>query len=117
VGERLAQLAASQTYRLTGEWSGPVFQSAVRAGATMRVRFAHAADLSSRLSPPGGFEIAGADRIFHPAAAHVEDGSVVVSAPEVPEPAAVRYAWTNNPAASLFNAAGFPAAPFRTDDW
>jgi sialate O-acetylesterase len=40
-----------------------------------------------------------------------------VSAAEVPEPVAVRYAFSNAPAASLYNAAGLPAAPFRTDDW
>lgn len=117
VGERLAQLAASQTYGLPGAWSGPVFQSAVRAGAALRVRFAHAGELVARATPLTGFEIAGADRIFHPAMANIEDSSVLVSAPEVPEPEAVRYAWTNSPAAALFNAAGLPAAPFRTDDW
>jgi sialate O-acetylesterase len=29
----------------------------------------------------------------------------------------VRYAWQSNPAANLFNGAGLPAAPFRTDTW
>jgi sialate O-acetylesterase len=30
---------------------------------------------------------------------------------------AVRYAWRDNPQASLFNREGLPASPFRTDDW
>jgi len=30
----------------------------------------------------------------------------------------VRYAWDNYPqGANLYNAAGLPAAPFRTDNW
>jgi sialate O-acetylesterase len=29
----------------------------------------------------------------------------------------VRYAWQSNPIATLFNGAGLPAVPFRTDDW
>ena len=27
------------------------------------------------------------------------------------------YAWQANPAAILFNEAGLPATPYRTDDW
>jgi len=29
----------------------------------------------------------------------------------------VRYAWQANPLATLYNAAGLPAAPFRSDNW
>jgi sialate O-acetylesterase len=64
-----------------------------------------------------GFEIAGADQVFHAATARIEGTSVVVSSPEVAEPVAVRHAYINAPVVSLFNAAGLPAAPFRTDDW
>jgi sialate O-acetylesterase len=42
---------------------------------------------------------------------------VIVSSKSVPNPKAVRYAWQSNPLATLFNGAGLPAAPFRTDDW
>jgi sialate O-acetylesterase len=30
---------------------------------------------------------------------------------------AVRYGWANNPKCDLYNKEGFPASPFRTDDW
>jgi len=33
------------------------------------------------------------------------------------EPAAVRYAWADNPVCNLYNQEGLPASPFRTDDW
>ena len=35
----------------------------------------------------------------------------------VREPVAVRYAWTNSPEANLYNGAGLPAVPFRSDAW
>ena len=42
---------------------------------------------------------------------------VVVSSAEVASPVAARYAWENFPTCNLFNGAGLPASPFRTDDW
>ncbi len=117
VGERLALVAEANTYGLAVEWSGPLFQSAARDGAALRVKYTHAAGLTSLVTPPTGFEVAGADKIFHPATVLIEGETVVVSAPEAPEPVAMRYAWTNSPAVSLYNGAGLPAAPFRTDDW
>jgi sialate O-acetylesterase len=67
---------------------------------------------------PKGFAIAGADQKFVWADATVEGETVVVSSGQVPEPVAVRYAWADNPeGCNLFDAAGLPMAPFRTDDW
>ena len=65
--------------------------------------------------PLTGFTVAGADKVFHPAVAEIKDDTVVISSPEVPQPAAVRYAWANVPEGNLYNAAGLPASPFRTD--
>ena len=117
VGERLALIAEANTYDLAVEWTGPLFQSVTPEGSALRVKFTHAAGLTSKMTPPTGFEVAGAAKIFYPAIALIEKESVAVSAPEVPEPVAVRYAWTNSPAVSLYNGAGLPAAPFRTDPW
>jgi sialate O-acetylesterase len=64
-----------------------------------------------------GFSVAGVDRKWHPAMARIEQNRVIVSAPEVIKPMAVRYGWANNPSCNLYNGAGLPAAPFRTDDW
>ncbi|MDR1279426.1 MAG: hypothetical protein LBK99_01210 [Opitutaceae bacterium] len=47
----------------------------------------------------------------------IEGDTVVVSSEEVPRPVAVRYAWAKNPTCNLYNKAGFPAEPFRTDDF
>ena len=65
----------------------------------------------------GEFSIAGKDHNWHWAGAKIEGDSVVVSSPAVPEPVAARYAWQANPLATLYNGAGLPAIPFRTDDW
>ena len=69
---------------------------------------------------PGGFEIAGEDRIWHKARANFRwwENKVEVWSEEVPEPVAVRYAFKNYPdGANLMTTSGQPFAPFRTDDW
>jgi sialate O-acetylesterase len=63
------------------------------------------------------FSIAGEDRKWFWAEAKIEGDTVVLSSPKVPQPKAARYAWQSNPRATLFNGAGLPAVPFRTDDW
>ena len=65
----------------------------------------------------GEFSIAGEDRKWYWADARIEGDAVIVSSVKVPQPKAVRYAWQSNPLATLFNGAGLPAGPFRTDDW
>lgn len=70
--------------------------------------------------PIVGFEIAGEDRVFHPARAHTSDnpkGEVRVWSDEVKNPVAVRYAFRNFIKGNLQNTFGIPAAPFRTDNW
>ena len=53
------------------------------------------------------------------AADAVIDGkTLVVSSDKVTAPVAVRYAFAMNPqGANLYNKDGFPASPFRTDNW
>lgn len=118
VGRRLAAVALAQTYGVPGDWSGPRFAGATREGSAMRVRFTHVdTGLIAAGKPPPAFELAGADRTFYPATASIDRDTVIVKSPDVPEPVAVRYAWSNTPDANLFNGAGLPAAPFRSDDW
>jgi sialate O-acetylesterase len=89
-------------------------------GNAIRVKFSH---LGGGLVAKGGgplkwFEIAGVDKKFVSAEAKIDGDTVVVSNPEVTSPVAVRYAWVNFPdGCNLFNAAGLPAAQFRTDNW
>jgi len=64
-----------------------------------------------------GFAIAGEDRRFVWADARIDGDAVIVASPKVLKPVAVRYGWADNPIANLYNGAGLPASPFRTDDW
>jgi sialate O-acetylesterase len=63
------------------------------------------------------FSVASQDQKWHWADARIEGDTIIVSSPEVPNPQKVRYAWQSNPAATLYNGAGLPAVPFRTDTW
>jgi sialate O-acetylesterase len=63
------------------------------------------------------FAVAGEDRKWFWAEARIDGDAVVVSSSKVSAPKVVRYAWQSNPKATLFNGAGLPAGPFRTDDW
>lgn len=64
-----------------------------------------------------GFTIAGADGKFVNAEAKIVGDMVVVSSPQVSTPVAVRFGWANYPLGNLWNKAGLPASPFRTDDF
>ena len=64
-----------------------------------------------------GFAIAGADEKFVWADAVIDGDTVLVSSADIKKPLAVRYAWEVYPLCNLYNGAGLPASPFRTDDW
>lgn len=116
VGRRLALIALTQTYGQTADHSGPVFVRADPEKGRLRVVFAHAVTgLIAREKPLSSFEVAGADGVYRPATAEIDGDTVLVRADDVPAPVAVRYAWSNSPEANLFNGAGLPAVPFRSD--
>ena len=119
LGERLTRMAMANVYGRTLEYSGPVYESMKVSGNAIRVKFSHlGGGLVAKDGPLKWFAIAGADGKFVPAEAKIEGDAVVVSSPEVSTPVAVRYAWDNYPeGCNLYNAAGLPAAPFRTDRW
>lgn len=118
LGERLTAIALAKTYGRKVEYTGPVYESMKVDGGRAKLKFAHATGLMAKGGAPAEFEIAGADEKFVPATAVIEGDSIVVSSPQVAAPAAVRYAWKDYPKdANLYNAAGLPAAPFRTDTW
>ncbi len=118
VGDRLSRIALAKIYGRDLEFSGPVYESMKVEGGAIRVKFSH---LGGGLVAKGGeplkwFVIAGADLKFVAAEAKIDGDTVMVSSPEVAAPVAVRYCWVNFPdGCNLFNAAGLPAAQFRTD--
>jgi sialate O-acetylesterase len=119
VGRRLAQWALAKTYGKTVVACGPLYKSMHVDGDKIDIDFDYA-DGGLAVRDGGklkGFAIAGADKKFVWADAQVVGNTVTVSCAEVKSPAAVRYAWANNPDCNLVNKEGLPASPFRTDDW
>lgn len=118
VGRRLALSALKVAYGQSVLASGPEFKSMKIQGHEVEIEFQNVGEgLMIQGEALKGFAIAGTDRKFVWANARIVNEKVVVSADEVPVPLAVRYAWSDNPEATLFNRAGLPAGPFRTDDW
>lgn len=121
VGYRLAAIALTDTYQLNLVSRGPTFDALTIRGAEAIVSFKH---IGSGLVTPDkygylrGFELAGDDRKFYPAQAFIQDGQVIVRSAAVTKPVAVRYNWMDVALeGNLFNREGFPAEPFRTDNW
>ena len=118
VGRRLATLALANVYGKEIIPSGPLFDRFKVEGNKVRISFKYGQGLkTSDGGPVKGFAIAGADRRFVWAEARIEGDTVVVSTPGIQKPVAVRYGWADNPLVNLYNKAGLPASPFRTDDW
>lgn len=118
VGHRLA-LNALAFYGRNTEYSGPIYQSMETAGNQIRLRFIHIGGglITKDNEPLKGFAIAGEDHKFVWADAKIDGETVVVWSDKVSQPQAVRYAWADNPECNLYNGAGLPASPFRTDNW
>ncbi|MEI6071647.1 MAG: sialate O-acetylesterase [Verrucomicrobiae bacterium] len=141
VGDRLAVLALANDYGKTIPFSGPVFQSMKIENGKARLNFAHIvgglvaqpvpasyvkSSFKNESAPlvrnsPGseleGFAICSEDQKWVWADAKIDGDTVLVWSDRVPKPVAVRYGWANNPTCNLYNKAGLPASPFRTDDF
>ena len=117
VGERLAFAALDETYGMPVEGSGPAYAGMKVEGGKIVLRFDHAEGLAAKGGKLTGFTIAGADRKWVNADAEIRGRTVVVSSPSVSNPVAVRYGWANFPVLNLWNGAGLPASPFRTDEF
>lgn len=118
VGDRLARLALNQTYgKRDVVCFGPTFKGAKFDGPKVTVRFDHAQGLKIEGPKLNGIEVAGEDKVFHPAEAKVEGETLVVTCAEVGKPVSVRFGFRDAVVTNLFNEAGLPAPPFRSDDW
>lgn len=118
VGDRLAFCALNQHYGEKVPYEGPTFISMKHLPGALKLNFAHTnGGLVAKGGVPAEFAVAGADHKWHWADAKIEGDAVVVSSPDVSDPIAARYAWQSFPKATLYNGAGLPAVPFRTDNW
>ena len=128
LSERLVKAARKIAYKEELVHSGPLFKSLKIKGNTAVVSFNHVGSglIAKEVTLGGktidatsvkGFEIAGADEVFHPASATIVGTEVEVSSPSVSKPVAVRYAYKGFPYANLYNQEGLPTGPFRTDNF
>lgn len=120
VGNRLAANALNNLYNKKQVCSGPTFSSIQIENNKAVITFDHCGSglVSNNANFVSGFEIAANNKVFYKAKAEIIDGKVVVFADEVMHPVAIRFGWIGDASdCNLYNKEGFPAVPFRTDNW
>jgi sialate O-acetylesterase len=121
VGERMAAEARRMCYGESDLQTSPLYQSMQIEGNMIRLKFKYAGiGLKSKEGALKGFAIAGEDKRFVWAKTKIEGNEVIVWQEGIDQPKHVRYAWAGSPVesngANLYNNAGYPASPFRTDN-
>ena len=119
VGERLALQALNKTYGMKDIWcESAEFKDMRISNDTCYINLKNDYNGISRYEDIHGFEVAGADKVFHKAnASYYWTKGLIVTSPEVKTPVAVRYAFRNWGYGNVKNAALLPLFPFRTDNW
>jgi sialate O-acetylesterase len=120
VGKRLARIALARDYGVNLVYQSPSYQSMAVTENKAVLTFTNVGGGLYSFDTPDavGFAVAGEDKVWHAAVGKIVGADKVeVSCPEVAVPVAVRYAWADNPVATLRNREGLPVDPFRSDDW
>lgn len=117
VGERLAFCALANHYGKKVVFAGPTFERAESLPGALKLHFKNTdGGLMVKGDKLGEFAVAGDDKKWFWAEAKITGDAVIVSSPQVANPKVASYAWQGYPRATLYNGAGLPAIPFRTDD-
>lgn len=118
VANRLADLALVELYgQEIKDYRSPVYKSHEISGNTIEINFQH---LDGNLKAQGDITelyIAGADQVFKAAKGEIRGNTLIVQSPEVKNPEAVRFGFSEIAMPNLFNSRGLPVSPFRTDKW
>lgn len=115
-GKRLADIALVKHYKVKEAIvDGPLYAGHEVKASTIVVDFDNAEGLKCTEEDITYFELAGIDKIFHPAQARIQGTTVIVSSTEVKHPKYLRYAWFNTAVPNLVNVAGLPASCFATE--
>jgi sialate O-acetylesterase len=117
VGRRVALASRETIYGESLSGRAPTFKTMRKEGEALLLSFAHADGLTVSKQSIGEFQVAGEDRKFHQADVRIVGDVIRLTSSHVSDPIAARYAWRNAPEVTVFNAAGFPLVPFRTDAW
>ena len=120
VGRRLARWALARDYGVDIPCQSPRYRAMELSGNSITLTFDHVGTglRTFDVREVRGFAVAGTDQQFVWADARIlQDGRIEVSSDRVADPVAVRHGWADNPVVNVFNNAGLPLTPFRTDDW
>lgn len=119
ISKRLLYWALGDAYHKKGiAYKSPVYKQMKIKESNIALTFSHAPrGFTSYGEDIKGFEVAGADHEFYPAKAKIYHKTIVVQSKNVQKPVAVRYAFKDWVKGNLYNTAGLPVAPFRTDKW
>lgn len=116
IGRRLSLWALAKDYGAKIPYSGPIFKTVTYKEGKAVLNFDYLTGTASNDAKSlSGFTIAGKDGKFVTATAKLVGKTLEVSAPEVKQPAEVRYDWSENPSGNFYNN-GLPALPFRTNN-
>lgn len=114
VGERLALQAEKTVYGMDCDAFGPMYKGFICRDGGMEILFEHAEKGFTFRGDAVGFELAGADGIFHPADAKAKGSRIFLSSGSVEAPLYARYNFVNYGEVNVFGSNGIPLAPFRT---
>ena len=119
VGDRLANWALAETYHKQGLlYKSPMYKSMEVQKEKAIISFNNAPNgLMAKDKVVSEIYIAGMDKIFYAGTAKIDNNKLIVTSPKVPQPVAVRFAFSNTAMANLFSKEGLPVNSFRTDDW
>ncbi len=121
VASRLSRWALANDYGFDMNYRSPSFASMKIEDSRVVLKFSNVSADGLRCYDSQeviGFVMAGADQVFHPAAAEITaNNEITLTCPEVSKPVAVRYGWADNPICNVQDHNRLPLTPFRTDDW
>ncbi len=121
VGKRMAAIALNNLYGKPMICNGPTYKTMQIIDNEVVLSFDYLGSgliARDKYGNIKGFEMAGSDQVFYYARAFIRGNTVVVSCDQVANPDAVRFGWVGDASeCNLFNKEGFPAVPFRTDEW
>jgi len=126
VGERLAFTALNRDYGCETVWyKSSSYKDMKIKNDTIFIHLQDNYNCDAPFEGMEGFEVAGADRVFHTAKAQhfwqpgggYWDEAIAITCPEVKQPVAVRYCFRNFQLGNVKNGANLPLFPFRTDNW
>ena len=126
VGERLAFTALNRDYGYESVfYKSPSYKDMKVDGDVVYIHLQDNYYADAPFEDMQGFELAGEDRVFHPAKAQhfwqpgggYWDEAIKITSPEVKNPVAVRYCFKNFQIGNVKNGGNLPLFPFRTDNW